>query len=192
MKLVSTVEQHLQNPTESVEQYVRAKRLELAKEMRGSIKVYLDTKYWLLFRDVRLGRPVSSEIIALLGAIETLIARNKAICPISVDIFAEIFKQSDPKTLAATVTLIDDLSRGVSILEFGERLRLEAYHFIREKTLGNQMVHVLNDLVGPKLLTSLVLLRPRRQVSRSRSTWPCRRLSLISFGSSHLQMWQTC
>lgn len=160
MKAVDTIEHHLQNPEGSVEQYVRTKRLKLAEEMRGCLKIYLDTKYWILFRDVHLGRSASDEVKALLGTIETLVVQKKALCPISVDIFAEIFRQSDPKTFQATVKLVDDLSRGVTILEFGERLRLEAFHFIRSKTLGDKAVCALDELIWTKVAYVLGFVTP--------------------------------
>jgi len=83
-------------------------------------------------------------------ALEMLVRQKKALCPISVDTFAEVFKQSDPATLSATVQLIDDLSMGVSILEFGKRLQLEAFHFICEKTKGPEAIHPLDDLAWTK------------------------------------------
>jgi hypothetical protein len=134
MKFVDTLNQHMQNPAESVEQYARAKRIALAGDIRCAKKIYLDTNFWIWLRDARLGHPRSNEVSELLRILEALVAQKKALCPLSVETYAEIFKQSSPSTLRATVQVIDDLSTGVSLMEFGERLQLEALHFIREKT----------------------------------------------------------
>jgi len=150
MKFINTYQHHLQNPGISVEQYVQRKQIKLAQETRCAKKIYLDTKFWLLLRDARLGRPATVDVHNLLGMLETLVLQKKALCPLSVDIFAEVFKQSDPSTLRATVRLIDDLSMGVSIIELVQRLKLEVFHFIRETTKGQGAVHALDDLVWTK------------------------------------------
>jgi hypothetical protein len=160
MKFISTIEHHVHNPGGSVEQYARTKRLSLAQEIRGAVKIYLDTRFWLLLRDVRLSRPVPPLAGELLCTLETLVKQKRALCPISVDTFAEVFKQSDPDTLRATVQLIDDLSLGVSILELRERLQLEVFHFVREKTMGCKAVHTLDDLVWTKTAYVLGFMTP--------------------------------
>jgi hypothetical protein len=160
MKFISTITHHLQTPGATVEQYARSKRIALAHEIRGAQKIYLDTKFWILLRDARLGRPDSNDVGKLLQILETLVLRRKVLCPLSVDTFAEIFKQSDPSTLRATVQLIDDLSMGISILELGERVDLEVSHFIREKTKGSGAVYALDDLVWTKTAYVLGFVTP--------------------------------
>lgn len=151
MQKVNTVAQHLQTPEELVESYVRSKRLALAHEIRSAKKVYLDTKFWLLLREVRIGQPANEEVVRLLQVLENLVARGLAICPISADTFYEIFKQTDPKTLKVSTQLIDDLSRGVAMLALDERILLETYHFIQEKRRGSDSVHTLDELVWTKI-----------------------------------------
>jgi hypothetical protein len=123
----------------------------LAHEIRPAKKVYLDTKFWLLLRDVRIGRPTDNEVVRLLQVLENLVAKGLAICPISADTFYEIFKQTDPKTLRVSTQLIDDLSRGVAISALDERILLETYHFIQEKSRGPDSVHTLDELVWMKI-----------------------------------------
>lgn len=151
MQKVNTVAQHLQTPDESVDSYVRRKRLALGQEVRPAKKVYLDTKFWLLLRDVRLGRPANNEVVRLLQVLENLATEGLAICPISADTFYEIFKQTDPNTLGVSTQLIDDLSKGVAMLALDERILLETYHFIQEKRRGSASVHTLDELVWTKI-----------------------------------------
>lgn len=160
MKHVNTLEYHLQNPGASVATYVRNKRLELAHEIRGTRKIYLDTKFWICLRDARLGKPASASVGRLLTILEELVRQKKVLCPLSVDTFAEVFKQSDPATLRATTDLIDDLSMGVTILEHRERVELEAFHFIREKSKGTGTVRPIDDLVWTKTAYVLGFVTP--------------------------------
>ena len=59
MKPTSTFDYHFQNPNESPEGYEKRKRLELGRELQSAKKIYLDTKFWLFLRDIRLERSVS-------------------------------------------------------------------------------------------------------------------------------------
>ena len=43
-------------PCNDVSAYCASKRIALAHEIGPKKKIYLDTKYWVLLRDVRLGR----------------------------------------------------------------------------------------------------------------------------------------
>src|SRR4030042_4412186 len=120
MEHIDTLEFHKNNPGESVEKYVKRKRIELSHEISLCKKIYLDLKYWILLRDAWVRKNVEDNIIQLLHLIENLVKSGHAICPISTNTFWEIRKQTDIKTIEATVRLIDDLSRGVTILSLPE------------------------------------------------------------------------
>jgi hypothetical protein len=93
--------------------YVRRKRIALAHEIRDRTKVYLDTKYWALLRDVRLGRSECPDTTRLLDVLQARVSGGSLICPLNADIYFEVMKQDDEQTLMATAQLIDDLSLGV-------------------------------------------------------------------------------
>ena len=151
MKNVDTLKYHIGNPDVSVERYARRKHIKLAHEIQSAKKVYLDTKFWILLRDARMGESTSDNIVQLLHVLEDLVLNGIIVCPISSDTFAEIFNQKDTKTLKASVQVIDDLSRGVAILAMKERIDLEVFHFIREKVEGADSVYSLDELVWTKL-----------------------------------------
>src|SRR5688572_10070774 len=104
------------DPGTEVAKHVRRKRIELAHEIASKKKIYLDTKYWALLRDVRLGKSADKALVALLRRLEELVRCGAAICPLNADVFFEVFKQEDPATLTASVALMDDLSGGVCLV----------------------------------------------------------------------------
>lgn len=147
MKVVNTLGKHRQEPDVQYGPYVQSMHIALGKQIRPLCKVYLDTKFWLLFREVRLGRNTDPDLISLLARLEELVAAKAAICPLSTEIFREVFLQSDIRTLTATVELIDQLSQGVCLLEHEQRVHTEAFHFVRQTTLGSDALHPLENMV---------------------------------------------
>ena len=163
MKYHDTFSDHVKSPDISVEDYVRRKRIALANDFQHTKKIYLDTKFWVLFRDERLGRNSNPGKAGLLELIENLVAEGKAVCPISASTYLEIFSQKDPTTLQASVLLIDDLSLGLTLIEEGERFRLEFVHFVKEKLYGSDAVFTLDHLVWTKLAYALGFVTPRSE-----------------------------
>lgn len=137
----------IESASDEVARYARNKRIEDARGILQKTKIYLDTKYWVLFRDVRLGRSTSSSIATLLERVEALVNAGKAICPLNADVYFEVFKQQDPLTLTASVQLLDDLSGGACLLPMTERLKLEVAHFMATATHGSSKVFQLDELV---------------------------------------------
>lgn len=158
MKFVDTFEKHQQEPNKPVDVYVKEKRVELGRTLLGMKKIYLDTKYWLLLRDAKLGRPSNEKQVQLLAHAEQLSTSGRYLFPICEDVFVEILKQTDPDTLKATVALIDSFSKGVSLLSGEERVRLEVFHFL-ESHLGSS-VYSLQELVWTKVAYNLGFLSP--------------------------------
>ena len=130
----------------------QAKATRLGPQHPGAKKVYLDTKFWLLFRDVRLGRDVGSDTVALLSVLEAGVTNGKVVCPISYATYFEFFRQTDLLTLRASAQLIDDLSRGIAIIELRERIALEVLLFLLRRTKGPDAVHAMEELIWTKLL----------------------------------------
>jgi hypothetical protein len=161
MKHIDTLEFHKNNPDVSVETYVKRKRVDLAHEISFSKKIYLDLKFWILLRDARI-KKVDSNILELLNIIENLVKQGNTICPISCDIFTEMLKQDDVKTLKATAQIIDEFSKGITILSLPERLDFELFHFIRSKL--NQEVYEPNEMVWTKIAYVMGFVTPTSEV----------------------------
>ena len=138
------------NPSDEVSAYVRLKRIGLAREIRTKTKIYLDTKYWAMLRDVRLERSTSNAISELLARLESLVSDGKAICPLNADIYFEILKQNDPHTLKASVQLMDDLSDGICLAPMTERIPTEVFHLLESIRLGSDGVFRLDELMWTK------------------------------------------
>jgi hypothetical protein len=138
------------NTVNLISAYVQSKRIALAREIRGKKKIYLDTKYWALLRDVRLKRSKCKETSKLLSRLEELVSDGKAVCPLNADVFFEVFKQNDRCTLQASVELIDDLSGGICMLPLTERIPAEVFHFMEANTKGPDKVVRLDELMWTK------------------------------------------
>jgi len=135
--------------------YYNLKTIELEKELSLYKKIYLDTKYWLLFRDVVLGRNKDKELCKIFSIIQKNIALKKIICPISYDIFIEITKQKDPYTLTETIKLIDELSQGNTLISEPDRMEYELLMFIlsytkqvyRTNSVWTKLMHIMSPMI---------------------------------------------
>lgn len=137
MKLINTFDYHRGSPDVSVDSYIRSKRVELGESLESKTKIYLDTKYWIYFRDVLLGRIDSGPIFDSYNVLVSLCETGAVICPICEDVFYEITKQVDIETLTTSIKLIDQLSSGVVLTTQEERIKAEILYFFyryRERT----------------------------------------------------------
>jgi hypothetical protein len=160
MDLADSLAYHKERPNVSVDTYVRQLRIGLANGIARAKKVYLDTTFWLLLRNASLGRshdPVDGELLNLL---RSLVAAQRVVCPISATTFTEIFAQTDPITLQASIQLIDELSCGIALIEERERFNVEVFHFVRQRTQGPDGVLPLDSLVWTKLAYVLGFVTP--------------------------------
>jgi hypothetical protein len=139
---------------------LKERRLALGKAIADRYKVHLDTKYWLLLRNYELGRSTDPVIARLSELLHDGVRSARLICPISADIFVEIFKQTDPLTLRCSVGLIDILSEGVSVLAPEERIRMELLHFVRKNTFGEDSCHAPDIFIWTKLAYVLGFMSP--------------------------------
>lgn len=155
-----SVTEHLENPDVDVTSYVRRKRISLAHEIKGRKKVYLDTKYWALLRDVRLGRSVCQDTTKLLHILESRVADGSLICPFNADICFEVMKQDDEHTLVTTAQLIDDLSLGVCMIPIMQRIELEVFHFVECSRRPSDAVHELDELIWTRTAYLLGFVTP--------------------------------
>lgn len=160
MRIVDTFAKHKAEPDKSFEAYLKERRLELGRSIKHRKKIYLDTKYWLILRDSKLGRSNHSEVANLLDLLLEGVKSEKLICPISADIFIEILKQRDPATLNCSIKLIDMLSCGVSILGPEERARMELLYFVRKHMSGEESCHSHQIFIWTKTAYVLGFVNP--------------------------------
>lgn len=88
-------------------------------------KIYLDTKYWLILRDVHRGETSDSAKLRLYELVLDLAKSGKAIFPFSESHFEEFLKQTDSESLESTLSLIYLLSRNTAIRPYRERVVVE-------------------------------------------------------------------
>lgn len=149
MKFVDTFEFHKNNPEQAPHDYYRSIRLKLSEQVLDKKIIYLDTKFWVLMRKGLLDPidyPLENELLTL--AIE-LSSQGECIFPISEDVFLEVMKQTDERTLKATAELIDKLSQGISSISSEERIKLELLHYWYSIT--GKHVYRTEQLVWTKL-----------------------------------------
>ncbi len=127
---MSALQRHLASPDVTLETHVRRCHAALAQELRTRRVIYLDTKYWIILRDIVAGVRTANPEIELLDVLRGLVSAGKAFCPLSESTFAEMLKQSDERTRIATAKIIDELSLGVSLVPFEQRVAMELRTFI--------------------------------------------------------------
>tara|TARA_R100001480_G_scaffold136521_1_gene133634 strand:- start:10747 stop:11865 length:1119 start_codon:yes stop_codon:yes gene_type:complete len=153
MEHIFTLDKHLQYPDISVQSYLRSKTLELAEDLEVKELVYLDTKFWLILRDVTLGNRRCPMSVALYERCFELKRNGICVFPVSQDVILEVMKQSDETTRVATAKVIDTLSDGVCLISLRERVGLEALQFIADKTGVD--VYPVERLVWTKIVYAL-------------------------------------
>ncbi len=158
MEYVNTFDRHSKEPLKTFDQYSREKCRALGSDVLSKKVVYLDTRYWVILMKAQLGESKDQNEQQLLVIIETLYKSGKCIFPISQDVFLEVVKQTDPRTLNATVDLIDHLSGGVSLISFDDRIGLEFLQFIYEST--NRPTYKAKEMVWTKLSYLLGYVHP--------------------------------
>ncbi|MBU3641685.1 hypothetical protein [Polynucleobacter sp. Fuers-14] len=116
---------HRLNPDVSLQSYIHNKRCQLGAAVSSMQRIYLDQRFWIMFRDASVSHGEDKVIFDLLALLKNLVSKGKVICPISESVFIELLKQSDKSTRRATAQLIDELSLGISLISFEERVRQE-------------------------------------------------------------------
>ena len=154
MKFIDTFEYHRQHPKMTASEHIDNLRNELRISLEGKTLIYLDTKYWVLLRDVVLGRTVETEIKQIYEYLSQLATNGIVLCPFSEDIFHEIVKQNDRTSLEASLNLIDKFSSGVSIRSLDDRLKIEMLHLL-ERYNEDSNTPKLESLIWTKLANAL-------------------------------------
>ena len=158
-RLRNAFETHRAQPNFTARQYARIRRIELGQSLESHVAVFLDTKYWIIARDVLMKRRADLDSINLVNVLRRLVHSKRIFCPISDSIFLELLKQDDPTTRNATAALIDELSLGVTLAPEGERVGTEMAHFFHALRKPDS-VYPLHWLVWSKLSYVLGVLHP--------------------------------
>lgn len=181
-KLKESFDRHRASPEVSIEQYARARQVELAQSVLAKQRVYLDKKFWILIREAAMQRPVADAAHTLLASLRQRVSEGDAICPISESLFIELLKQSDLETRRATAELIDELGKGVTLIAHPTRVATEIAHFIYAQAKRN--VYPLEALVWTRLSYVLGEQHPATEAFDPAEMLVIRRRSSITCGSA--------
>lgn len=140
---------------------MRQKRVKLGAEVTSRQRIYLDQRFWLLLRDASLGNCRESCVAGLLSFLRASVKEGRSICPISESVFIELLKQGDDLTRMATAQLIDELSQGVTLIPFDERVRQELCNSFYEHAGATELIPI-EELVWTKLSYVLGEIHPSR------------------------------
>lgn len=155
----TTIETHRTSPDMTIDEYVRSRRIQLGISVMDRERVYLDKRYWIILRDVLLGRNTDPASKVLLEALRAKVHSKQCICPISETLFLELLKQEDMHTRKKTAILIDELSKGVTLAPHPERVATELAHFLYSHT-SKEELFPLDNLVWSRLSYVLGMVHP--------------------------------
>lgn len=148
------LDEHKNHPDVSLAAHVKARRTALGRVVASKKKIYLDTRIWVLIREVAIGREVCDTTLALHDSLQNAVAKGGALCPVSEAVFLELMKQSDSETRFATASLVDQLSLGVSVLTFNDRIRQELCNHVYTSA-GAKSLEPVEHLVWTKVSSIL-------------------------------------
>ena len=89
----------------------------------------MDTKFWIIARRVHAGKsktPLEKKFFELLNLLSQ---RDSVMFPVSSEIIKEISKQTPSRTLYETASLIDEISKGVALMNEKGRLAIESLDY---------------------------------------------------------------
>ncbi len=119
--------------SKAVQRHISRCRRGLGRSMARRARIYLDTRYWLLLRDVHLKRRQEAELVRLLAILKKAVAKGTAVCPVEAASFMELFGQRDAATRQITAQLMDELSNGVCLAPPQERRLIELQCFLEQQ-----------------------------------------------------------
>jgi hypothetical protein len=154
------IDAHRATPHVSINQHVKRRVVELGQSLESRAAVFLDTKFWIILRDCAVGTRAGAADVELLHRLRALVATGKAFCPISESIFLEFMKQEDAASRLRTAALVDELSLGVALLAFPERLATEVNRFFHAAEHDGKDLYPLRHLVWSKLPYVLGFVHP--------------------------------
>lgn len=157
-EITSSFDRHKAEPDIDIESHVHHLRVSLGETVSKKKKIYLDLRYWIFIRDAYLGAPKKKVHEDLLTNLRFFVKSGLGLCPISESVFCELNKQTDMKTRIATSELIDELSLGVTMCPFEERVGTEIANFLYKS--GGLNTYSLQELIWLKLSYVLGVVWP--------------------------------
>jgi hypothetical protein len=121
-----SLEDHLAHPEIGIVAHVAARRAALAESLRPRVPIYLDTRFWVMAREVLDGTSRRAEERAIVERLRRLVDGGLAFCPISEPAFSELMKQGDPARRARTARVMEELGCRVAIDNDVDRMVAEA------------------------------------------------------------------
>ncbi|EGT3628286.1 hypothetical protein FAP94_18170 [Morganella morganii] len=94
-------------------------------------KVYLDTKFWVILKDVHRGLTGDIKKVRLYDLVISLAESGKVVFPFSESHFEEFLKQTDPNSLESTLSLVYLLSKNTAIRPYQDRVVVEFEFMLR-------------------------------------------------------------
>ena len=113
-------------------------------------RIYLDTKFWIVFRDASCGKDSNTSHIDLLNLVRKLRTSGKAICPLSFSSIKELFFQNDLASRRATAAVMDELSGAVCLQPPHVLFDIELWHLMSTALRGTAVASLPEGLVWTK------------------------------------------
>jgi len=143
-----------------IDAYIKGRSLCLGTMMEKKLKVYLDTKYWLLLRDAYIGKARSPSHTKLLELLCKAKQGELVVCPVYLPTFLELARQNDPLTLQHTSELMDILSGSICLISPEERILMEIIYFFRTESDGVESCYEPHLLAWTKISHVLGVMLP--------------------------------
>jgi len=151
-----SLEEHLARPDISIEQHIASRAAALAASLENKLPIYLDTRFWIMVREVEDGTSNRDDEIEIVRLLRSLVEGGRAYCPIAEPTFSEVMRQAQPARRAGTARAIDALSLGVTILPDCDRMAGEIRNALRARVARSaapppfrgltSLAYVLGDL----------------------------------------------
>ena len=158
---MSNPSEHPGSSDDAIKNHIYEAEASLGESLAKKHAVYLDTKYWILLRnaDRQSGRQAASST-ELLRLLRKGAADGTLFVPVSEAVVLELLKQDDPSSRLATAALIDELSRGVTLMQEERRIAREIQYFALS-ALKRRPRFAFQNMIWHRVGYALGLVYPR-------------------------------
>jgi hypothetical protein len=130
------IEVHRDHPEVSFVEHVKQRRKDKVTHASSFKLIYLDTLAWKCLADFRLGKSTLTSAMKGFGAsIEQAVRTGRFAFPIGVPTYFELASMVDPVTQGMLKILVDELSQGLCITSYHDRVGSEL-EMLRTNKLG--------------------------------------------------------
>jgi hypothetical protein len=147
---VDTFNLHTKTPEIGFETYRNINRVTLAHKVLKKKRIYLDTMYWVRFRDLALGRLHDTTFQRLFDVLHNGCIAGRLICPLSYSAVSELLNQGDRETRLATALLMDQLSNATCIQPPHYLFSSEIEYFLSRSLLPTRTWYATKDMAWTK------------------------------------------